>query len=93
MKAQDRNTAITILVVLVVCTISLIAIGSFLWNLIAPGVAEFGQVLGAKVSTINNDSNFAVPSTEEAVEVIVLIEEKEKENEPLNYNFQLPTKN
>lgn len=59
---QDRNTALTISIVLVVCTVSLLAVGFSLWQLIFPGLSAIAEVLGtrAKMTTVNY--NFAVPA-------------------------------
>lgn len=62
-SSQDRNTGITIAVVLIVCTASLIAIGSSLFRLITPSLNTIGNVLGARVRVVTVDYNFTVPAS------------------------------
>lgn len=62
MKKEDRNTAIIIIVVLVVCTVSLVAIGSSLWNIVSPGVNAFFNYIGINVRLATVDYNFQVPA-------------------------------
>lgn len=61
MKKEDRNTAIIIIVVLVVCTVSLVAIGSSLWNIVSPGINAFFNFVGLNVRLATVDYNFQVP--------------------------------
>jgi len=61
MSKDDRNTAIIVAVVLVICTISLIVIGGYVWRLIAPGFnATIGSV-SLFVRVNNTNYNFPVP--------------------------------
>lgn len=96
LSKQDRNTAITILIVLVICTVSLIAIGSFLWRLISPGVSNATQVLGLRASSLNTDYNFAIAGYEFAEQEIANEETLDlisaEQNSGYNYNFYLPKK-
>lgn len=60
MKKEDRNTAIIIIVVLVVCTVSLVAIGSSLWNIISPGVNAALNFIGINIRLATVDYNFSI---------------------------------
>ncbi len=93
LSKQDRNTALTIIIVLVVCTISLIAIGSFLWRLVAPGVENVGQVLGMRASSYNTNYNFEVRGFEFAEQKLAneqAADENLNTDSGYNYNFSLP---
>ncbi len=61
MSKDDRNTAIIIAVVLVVCTISLVVIGGYLWQLIYPGLKSTTNSIGLFVKINTTNYNFAVP--------------------------------
>jgi len=57
---QDRNVGITVALVLLVCIVSLIAIGSTLISLISPGITRIAELLGAGLRVTTVDYNFAV---------------------------------
>lgn len=67
MSNNDRNTALIVTIVLIVCTISLIAVGSAVWQLIGPGVLGLLQAVGVNVRLATVDYNFAAPSAVVAV--------------------------
>jgi LPXTG-site transpeptidase (sortase) family protein len=96
LNKQDRNTALIIAVVLVVCTASLIAVGSTLLNLIAPGVRHLANILGVTVRTVTVDYNFAVPKPSEASQTPSLIPNPETSassstnSAAINANFNVP---
>ncbi|MCA9379515.1 hypothetical protein KC640_03735, partial [Candidatus Dojkabacteria bacterium] len=62
MNKDDRNTALIIIFVLVVCTISLIAIAGSLWSIVAPGVNGVLAFVGFNVRLANANYNFQVPA-------------------------------
>lgn len=99
MSKQDRNTAVTIGIVLIVCTITLVAIGSFVWQIIAPGVAVLGEVLGTTAFTIRADYNFAIPavsaegsnsSSQSSSSATSSASNSSAPAVEYNYNFKLP---
>ncbi len=61
MSREDRNTAMIVILVLVVCTISLVAILNALWRLVSPGVSALVNVVGLNIQRVTIDYNFAVP--------------------------------
>jgi sortase (surface protein transpeptidase) len=61
MSKDDRNTAIIVAVVLVICTISLIVIGGYVWRLIAPGLTGSVGSVVVFVKVNNTNYNFPVP--------------------------------
>lgn len=62
LSKQDRNVGITVGLVLIVCVVSLIAIGSILIRLITPGLERIGNIIGAGVRVSTVDYNFPIPS-------------------------------
>lgn len=62
LSKQDRNVGITVGLVLIVCVVSLIAIGSILIRLITPGLERIGNIVGAGVRVSAVDYNFPIPS-------------------------------
>jgi uncharacterized membrane protein len=58
---QDRTTAITIAVVLIVCTISLVALISFLWQLLSPTFRQAQIELDELLFKVRSDYNFPIP--------------------------------
>lgn len=62
MNKDDRNTAIIVILVLVVCTISLVAIAGSLWSIVAPGVNGVLSFIGFNVKLANANYNFQIPS-------------------------------
>ncbi len=68
MNKQDRNTAFTIGVVLLICVIALVAVGSSLWSAISPGVESGLNVLGVFVSRSTATYNFDVPG--QGIEIV-----------------------
>lgn len=64
MKKEDRNTAIIILVVLVVCTVSLVAIGSSLWNIVSPAVNAVLNFVGINIRLATVDYNFSLATNQ-----------------------------
>lgn len=71
MSNNDRNTALIVTIVLIVCTISLIALGSAVWQLIGPGVVGLLQAIGVNVRLATVDYNFAAPTTAVAITTTV----------------------
>lgn len=67
MKKEDRNTAIIVIIVLVVCTISLVAIGSTLWNIVSPAVNAALSFVGLNVRLVTVDYNFQFPRKQVAI--------------------------
>lgn len=61
MKREDRNTALIIIAVLIVCTISLVAIAGSLFNIFAPVVNGALEFVGWNVKLANVNYNFTVP--------------------------------
>lgn len=61
MSKQDRNTALTILIVLIVCITALVAVGGSLWSLVGPGVNSALASIGVVVNVATANYNFEVP--------------------------------
>lgn len=69
MNKQDRNTAIVVIIVLIVCAISIYALASGVWALIGPGVTRGLDALGYTIKIQTLDYNFAIPDGGETVVV------------------------
>jgi len=101
MNKGDRDNLIIVLIVLVVCTISLVAMAVSVWRLIGPSVVQFTDVLGLSVKISNLDYNFNLPEVR-VVETVSTSSEASKSvessstassssSEPsFDYNFQIP---
>lgn len=61
MSKEDRNTAITVAIILVACFAALIAVGTAFWNLVGPSVNETMNVLGKSVQLTRTNYNFPIP--------------------------------
>lgn len=68
MSKQDRNTAFTIIIVLVVCTLSLVVVGASLWRIIGPGLEAALVFVGLKVKVSTSNYNFVVPARDEVAQ-------------------------
>jgi LPXTG-site transpeptidase (sortase) family protein len=64
---QDRNTGITIALILAVCTLSLVAIVSVILQIIGPGLQSFAAFFGEQVQASNVQYNFEVPERRNVV--------------------------
>lgn len=62
MNKQDRGIAFTIAIVLLICTISLIAILNSLWQLVGPGVQTLIAIISNEARTVTANYNFQIPS-------------------------------
>lgn len=94
MKKDDRNTAIIVIMVLVVCTISLIAIAGSLWSIIAPGLNSTLSFIGFNVKLANANYNFQIPTIAE-LSPIPNLPQDNADGEIIvirryEHNFQLP---
>ncbi len=80
MNKDDRNTAIIVIGVLVVCTISLVAIFNSLWNIVSPWVTSSLEFVGFNIRINNVTYNFPVPEITNPPAVAL----------EANYNFAIP---
>jgi LPXTG-site transpeptidase (sortase) family protein len=98
MNKSDKDNLILVALVLIVCTISLVAVGVSLWRLIGPGVSEFANVLGLSIKISNLNYNFNVPVAQivevTSSETSLSVESSSTSSTPtvpaLNYNFNIP---
>jgi hypothetical protein len=99
MNKQDRNIAITIAIILLVCVVALVAIGNSLWLAIGP---ELGKIFGfvnnyVSIATVNY--NFAVPGQNQTPSATPTTPDQpavtpqatqNKHSVSINYNFKVP---
>ncbi len=89
MKSDDRNTALIVALVLVVCTISLILVGTYTWQLIAPAFQSVGDVFGTFVKRTTASYNFLIPERDTVEPFATNYNFKISDNQLINYDEKI----